>query len=33
MLVRIAIIKKSRNNAGKCVVKREPSCAVGENVN
>ena len=32
-LVRMAIIKKSRNNVGKGVVKREPSCTVGGNVN
>ena len=33
--VRMAIIKKSRKqfNAGKGVVKREPSCTVGGNVN
>ena len=39
MLVRMAIIKKPRNNkcwkgcAGKGVVKREPFCTVGGNVN
>ena len=31
--VRMAIIKKSTNNAGEDVEKREPSCTVGGNVN
>ena len=31
--VRMAIIKKSTNNAGEGVKKREPSCTVGGNVN
>ena len=32
-LVRMAIIKKSINNAGEGVEKMEPSCTVGGNVN
>ena len=31
--VRMGIIKKSTNNAGEGVKKREPSCTVGGNVN
>ena len=32
-LVRMAIIKKSTNNAGEAVGKMEPSCTVGGDVN